>query len=97
MTTVVKGITSVTTHSKCLNVDVEPVMGYLNHVAMARSYQVLKPGRGKIDVCLRIHSGKEIALPKQTIVGEITAANIILALLVQKPTEHGSGKGEATP
>ena len=42
VTTVVKGITNLTTHSKCMSVVVEPVMGYLDHVAMARSDGLLK-------------------------------------------------------
>ena len=63
---------------------------------MARSYGVLKSGRGKIDVCLRNHSVKQITLLKWTAVGEITAANIILALLAPKPTGHKAGKNEAT-
>ena len=66
------------------------------HIATARSYGVLRPGRGKINVCLRNHSVKQITLPKQTAVGEITAANIILALLTPKPTGNEAGKGEAT-
>ena len=84
------------THLKCLNVVVESFMGYLEHIAMARSYGVLKPGRGKIDVCLRNHSAKQITLPKQITVKEIAAANIILALLVAKSIGHEAGKGEAT-
>ena len=68
----------------------------MDHVATARSYGVLSPGRGNIDVSLRNPSAKQITLPKWTVVGEITAANIILALLVPKPTGHKSGKGKAT-
>ena len=41
-TTVVKGIVNFATHSKCLNVVVEPVTGYSEHIAMATSYGVLK-------------------------------------------------------
>ena len=37
---------------------------------------------------LRYHSVQQIILPKLTTVGEITAANIIPALLTQKPTGH---------
>ena len=84
------------THSECMNVLVQPVMGYLDHIATARSYWVLRPGRGKIDVCLRKHSAKLITLPKQTAVGEIRAANVIPALLALKPAEEESSKGEAT-
>ena len=54
------------THSKCVNVVVKPVMGNSDHIATARSHVVLKPGRGKIDVCLRNHSTKQITLSKQT-------------------------------
>ena len=54
-TTVVKGSTNLMTHSKCLNVAVEPVIGYLEHNAMARWHGVLKPGRGKIG-CLPLES-----------------------------------------
>ena len=71
-------------------------MGYSDHIAMARSYGVLKPGRGKIDVYLRDHSAKQITLPNGTAVGEITATNMILALLVVKPTWSEPGKGKAT-
>ena len=49
------------THSKCMDVIVEPVMGYLDHIAMATSYGVLKPGMGKIDVCLRNHSADNVS------------------------------------
>ena len=94
MTTVVKGIVNLVTHSKCMSLVVEPATGYLDHIATARSYGVLKPGRGKIDVHLRNHSTKQITLPKQTAMGEITAPNGILGLLALKPTGDESGKGK---
>ena len=94
VTTGVKGIKDLMTHSEYVDVSVEPVTGYSEHIATARSYGVLKPGRGKIDVCLRNRSAKQITLPKETAVGEITAANI-LALLALKPTGHKEGKGES--
>ena len=96
MTTVVKGMANLMTHSKCVNVVVKPVTGYSDHIATARSYRILKPRRDKIHVCLRNHSAKQITLPKQTGVGEITAANVIPALLALKPTEEVSDDGEAT-
>ena len=95
-TTVVKGITNLKTQSKYFNVVVESVLGYLECIATARSYGVLKSGRGKIDICLRNDSAKQITLQKWTTVGEIAAANIIPALLALKPTGHVTGKGEAT-
>ena len=96
VTTVVKGFANLMTHSKHVNLVVEPVMGHSDNIAMTRSYGVLKPGRGKIDVCFRNHSVKQITLPKWTAMGEIAAANIILTLLALKPTGDKSGKGEAT-
>ena len=62
-TTIVKGTANFTTHSKCLNVVVEPVAGYSEHIATTRSYVILKPAKGKIDVCLRNHSVKQVTLP----------------------------------
>ena len=53
-TTVAKGIINLMTHSNCLNVFVEPVLGYSEHITMTRCYGVLKPGRGNIDICLGI-------------------------------------------
>ena len=88
-TTVVKGIANLTTHPKCLNVVVEPVAGYSEHIAMTRSYGALKAGKGKIDVCLRNHSAKQVILPKWTIVEEIAAANFI-------QTGYGMGEKIAT-
>ena len=38
MSTVIKGITNVMTHSKCMNVVLKPVMGYSDHTATARTY-----------------------------------------------------------
>ena len=72
-----------------------PGTGYSECIAMTRMYGVLKLGRGKIDVCLRNHSIKDISLPKWIVVGEIAATNILLALLVPKPTGHEAGKVEA--
>ena len=79
-----------------MNVDVKPVMGYLDHLVMARPYKILKPGRAKSNVCLRNHNAKQITLPKWPAVGEIEAENVIPALLATRPTGNESAKGEAT-
>ena len=67
-------------HLKCMNVVFEPIMGYSDHAAMARSYGVLGPGVDKVNVCLRNHSAKQIILSKGSAVGEITMVNAILSL-----------------
>ena len=84
-TIMVKRVVTLTTYSKCVNVIVKPILGYVDHIAMARSYGVLRPGVGKVNVCLRNHSAKQITLPKQTAVGEIAVANAILSLLALRP------------
>ena len=49
-----------------------------------RSYDVLRAGKGKIDVGLKNHSTRQITLQKWTAEGEITAANVIPTPLVPK-------------
>ena len=69
VTIMVKGIANFTMHSKHVNVVVESFMGYSDHITTAQSYGVLRPGKGRINVCLRNHSTKQVTLPKQTAVG----------------------------
>ena len=71
-----------------MNVVVKPVTGYIwTTLPQPDPYRVLRPGRGKINVCHRNYSAKQITLPKQTAVGEITAANVIPSLFALKLTE----------
>ena len=91
-TTVVKGIVNSATHLKCLSVVVKPIAGYLEHIATARSYGVLRPGKGEINICLRNHRVKQVILPKQTAVGKISPSNIIPSLLASKATGYGNMK-----
>ena len=95
-TTVVTGMADLTTHSKHLSVVVEPVIGYSEHIATSRSYGELRPGKSKINVCLMNHSARQVTLPKQTTVGEITPANIIPAVLDQKTVGLKEDKRETT-
>ena len=88
VTIMVKGAAQLMTHSKHMNVITEPIAGDSDHMAMARSYGVLKPGVGKVDVCLWNHSSKQITLLKWAAVGETAATNAILAFWVPKPTEN---------
>ena len=91
-TTVVKGMVNLTSHSKYLSVVVEPVTGYSEHIATARLYGVLEPGKGKISICLRNHSARQVILTKQTRMGEILPANMIPALLDQEEGNQYKGK-----
>ena len=57
-TIMVKGAVKLMRYSKCMNVVVEPIVGYSDHIAIAGSYGVLRPGVGKVNVYLRNHSVK---------------------------------------
>ena len=74
------------THLESLSVIVELVIGYSEHTAMARYYGEIGPGKGKINVCLRNHSGRQMTLHKWTAVGEIVPADAIQELLDLKTT-----------
>ena len=95
VTTMLKGSAQLT-HSKCMSVIIAPTAGYSDYVTMARSYGMLKPEVGKGDVCLQHNNAKSINIPKQTAVGEIKAANAILALLWPNQTENEFVGVEAT-
>ena len=95
MTTVVTGMADLTIHSNSLSVIVEPIFGYSEHIAMARTYGELRPGTGKIDICLQNHSAWQVTLPKQTTVEEIMCNDISPALLAEKPTGLKGSKGES--
>ena len=88
-TVVVKGPSKLTMYSKHRNVTCEPILGYLNYIAMTRSCVMLRPGVCKVDVYLWNH--KQINLPKETSVGDISTTNGIPALLAMKPTENNEG------
>ena len=95
MTTLVTGMADLTTHLNSLSV-VEPIFGYSEHIATSRLYGELRSGKGKIDICLWNHSARQVTLPKQTTVGEITSVGVIPAQLAQKPTGLEEGQGETT-
>ena len=89
MTIVAKGVAKLMTHSKCMNVIIKPTIGYTDHTVMVRSYGVLRPGVGKVNVCLRNHSAKQITLPQWTAVGEIAVTNAIPFLLAPMANTAG--------
>ena len=91
MTTVVTGMMDLTTHLNSLNVFVEPVFGYSEHITMTRSYGELRPGRGKINICLQNYSAILVTLPSKLQWGEITPTDVNLTIMAQKPTELEGG------
>ena len=68
--------------------DCQTIAGYSDNIAMAILYCMLKPGSWKINICLWNHRTTEINLLRKTAVGEISAATVLLALLVPKLEEN---------
>ena len=98
VTIMVKGVSKLTTHSKHKNVVIEPIVGYLGHIATARSYGILQLGVGKLNVCLRNHSANKSLSQSRLLWGEIAVANAFPSLLALalKPTEDDSIRGKVT-
>ena len=70
----VNGVVKLMTHSKHIIVVTEPITGYLDHIAIARSYGVLRPGVGNVSICQKKSVQSITTLQKQTAVGEIADA-----------------------
>ena len=87
-TTVVTGMVDLTTYSKSLL-----LLSQLQVIQNTYQWK-LRQGKGKINICHRNHSARQVTLPKQTTVGEITPANMIPALLDQNPTGLEEDKRE---
>ena len=69
-----KGSCKIDDEFKACECDCWAYLGHLDHIAITRSYGVLRPQTGKVDVYLWGQSVKLITLPKQTTAEEIAAA-----------------------
>ena len=74
-TVVIKGLTRVTWHEKCINVLVEPPPKCRSVFASGNTSEL-------IPVVLRNLSGRDITLESHTEVGTVTAANIVPSMQV---------------
>ena len=82
----VKVKTQVNAHSMRVNVIVEqPEKGYSSIVGTAQSYTHMKPGSKMTFAVIRNLSGKNVTIPAKTIVGQLSAANMVPPMLVQNP------------
>ena len=63
---------------------------------MGISYGILKPERGKIDVCLRKHSAKQLTLSKQTVWERSQQPTLFHLCWWPKPIGHWMGEKEST-
>ena len=80
-TVVVKGLTTVTEHQKCVHVLVEPSPKCTSIFVLGNTSEMW-PGGSDVTVVLRNVSGRGITLEPHTEIGTVTAANIVPSMLV---------------
>ena len=79
--TVVKGLTTITGHHKCVHVLMESSPKCTN-VFVPGNTSEMKPGNSNIDVVIQNRSGKDVKLKPGTKIGTVTAANIVPTMQV---------------
>ena len=75
-TVVVKGLTMVTGHQKCVHMLVEPSPKCTSVFILGNTSE-LRPGRSDVTEVLRNLSGRDITLEPGTEIGTVTAANTV--------------------
>ena len=86
--TVVKGLTTITGHHKCVHVLIE-LSPKCTNVFVPGNTSKLKPGNSNIEVVIQNRSGRDVKLKPGTWIGTVTAANII-------PTTQVSNDSDVT-
>ena len=79
--TVVKRLTTITGHHKCIHVFMEFSHKCMN-VFILRNTSELKPGNFDIEVIIQNRSGRDMKLKTSTKIGTVIAANIVLTTQV---------------
>ena len=87
-TTVVKGLTTITGHHKCVHVLVESSPKCTTVFILGNTSE-LKPGNSNIEVVVVNKSGRDVKLKPDSEIGTVTATNIV-------PTMHVSNDSEVT-
>ena len=80
-TTVVKGLTKITGHHKCINVLMESSHKCMNVFILGNTSK-LRPGNSDIEVVIQNRSEKDVKLKPDTEIGTVIAANIIPTMQV---------------
>ena len=79
--TVVKGLTTITGHHKCVHVFMESSPKCMNMFVLGNISE-MKPGNSDIEVVIQNRSGKDVKLKQGTEIGTVIAANIIPTMQV---------------
>ena len=84
--TVVKGLTSIMGHHKCVHVLVELSPKCTAVFILGNTYE-LKPGNSNIKVVIQNRSGRDMKLKPGTKIGTVTATNIVPTTQVNNDSE----------
>ena len=84
--TIVKGLTTITGHHKCVHVLVE-LSPKCTKVFILGNTSELKPGNSNIKVVIQNRSGRDVKLKPGTKIGTVTAANIVPTMQVSNDSE----------
>ena len=79
--TVVKGLTMITGHHKCIHVLVESSHKCMNVFILGNTSE-LKPGNSDIEVVIQNRSERDVKLKPDTEIGTVIAVNLIPTMLV---------------
>ena len=90
--TVVKGLTTITGHHKCVHVLVE-LSPNCTTVFILGDTSELKPGNSDIEVVIQNRSGRDMKLKPGTEIGTVTAANIVPIIQVSNDSEVTGQEG----
>ena len=91
-TTVVKGLTTITGHHKCVHVFMESSPKCVN-VFIPGNTSKLRPGKSEIEVVIQNRSGKDVKLEPHTEIGTVIAVNIVPTTQVSNDFDGGEQEG----
>ena len=80
-TTVLKGLTTITGHHKCIHVLMESSHKCMNVFILGNTSK-LRPGNSNIEVVIQNRSDRDVKLKPGTEIGTVITANIILTMQV---------------
>ena len=80
----VTGVTTVKGYTKRCHIIVEPYGEKQEKYKVTPVYTDLKPGSSKVKVCMMNDSNKPVQLPAKMVIGVVSAANVVPAMIAAK-------------
>ena len=89
----VHGLTKYHCHSKRIHVIADqPQNSFANQLVTTSTYTELKPGSSKVTLCVQNLSAREVVLPAKSVIGTISAANVVPPMLAPLVKESDSAE-----